>query len=73
MRASIFALVLFTLIATLSTLAGYLVLAAGTADDGSAGRYHLRERIGDFFDRDVLAARYHLRTRTAKFFGRGAC
>lgn len=42
------------------------------ANDGTAGRYHLRERVGDFFDRAV-AGRYHLRTRTAKFFGRGAC
>jgi hypothetical protein len=41
--------------------------------DGTAGRYHLRERVGNFFDRDMLAARYHMRTRTAKFFGRGAC
>ncbi len=46
------------------------------ADDGTAGRYHLRERVGNFFDRgvnDQITGRYHLRTRTAKFFGRGAC
>lgn len=44
--------------------------------DDTAGRYHLRTRTGDFFDRgdtDQIASRYHLRTRTAKFFGRGAC
>lgn len=45
-------------------------------DDGSAGRYHLRERVGDFFGRgptEMLAGRYHTRTRVDRFFDRGAC
>lgn len=44
--------------------------------DNTAGRYHLRERVGNFFDRgdnDQITGRYHLRSRTAKFFGRGTC
>lgn len=42
--------------------------------DDTAGRYHLRERVSDFFERgDTLAARYHLRTRAVRFFGREVC
>lgn len=68
-----------TLIAVAALISlGILILgcAPPQADDSTAGRYHLRERVGDFFGRsptEMLAGRYHTRTRVGRFFGRGAC
>lgn len=63
----------FVIFALVIVLTIVLLASIPKAPDGTAGRYHQRTRVGNFFDRGETAARYHLRTRVGRFFNRGVC
>ncbi len=63
-------------LAALILLSIFILGCTPKSSDDIAGRYHLRERVGNFFDRgtnDQITGRYHQRTRVGRFFDRRAC
>jgi hypothetical protein len=65
-----FAVLVLALTLLLVTLLG----CTPKVSNDTAGRYHQRIRVGNFFDRDDrVAGRYHQRTRVGNFFNRGTC